>query len=255
MDINHLSVSRAQTWNTCQESYKFRYHLKMASPEPEPIYFAYGKLVHKIAEAYVKTAGQRPIQEVATDFIQHNLILEQQQVLPADYCAKLPKHLQAIASLTKRTGFGGFLEYPFEYDLDPPHQRCLVGFIDRLICQGDSYWVLDYKTTQKGPYRKNSASIRHDLQLRCYAKVVQRDFGAKAENIRCGLYYVEGAELVAVTFSQESLDKTEADFRALYKKIEATPPEQAWGRVGHHCQRCDYRSVCNYFRSAAWVDL
>ena len=43
MDIQHISVSRKQTWDTCQQQYKYKYHLKLTPEREQPEYFAYGK--------------------------------------------------------------------------------------------------------------------------------------------------------------------------------------------------------------------
>ena len=58
MKIEHLSVSRKQLWDQCNQAYKYKYHLRLASQEPEPEYFLYGKLVHKVAEEYVKNRNK-----------------------------------------------------------------------------------------------------------------------------------------------------------------------------------------------------
>src|SRR6185295_3062375 len=51
--IEHISISRESIWNECQYKYKYRYHLDLKPPE-EPIYFEYGKIVHKIIEDYTR---------------------------------------------------------------------------------------------------------------------------------------------------------------------------------------------------------
>jgi ATP-dependent helicase/DNAse subunit B len=61
MNINHISVSRVGVYFTCPAQYKYKYHLKIESPEPEPFYFVYGKIVHKIAEVYIKEKGKMSI--------------------------------------------------------------------------------------------------------------------------------------------------------------------------------------------------
>ena len=64
----HISVSRKQTWTECQAKYRFRYHLKMLPEGPIQPYFVYGKVVHKIAEEYVRLQGQTPIEKIAAEF-------------------------------------------------------------------------------------------------------------------------------------------------------------------------------------------
>ena len=246
----HISVSRKQCWDECQAKYKFRYHLKVPVEGPIQPYFVYGKLVHKIAEVYVLEQGQRPIDDIAHDCLHGIIEVEKGHpppVLEKDYRKKLPEHLRNIKQLTDRIGYDGKLEWPFHYDLQPPDQHFITGFIDRVIIRGDKYFILDYKTTKKGFWRKNQNTIRNDLQLRCYARVVQKEFGAKAENIRAALYYLDGGDLIATKFSEESLEAAETELHDAFKEITNTDPDSVYGRVGDQCRRCDYRKICPFY--------
>lgn len=246
----HISVSRKQTWESCQQAYKYRYHLKLVSDQPTQPYFTFGKIVHKIAEEYVRGGGQTDIQKITREVMSGKIELEPGSGVPhleADYQKKLPEHVQNIKTLSDRIGYDGKLEWPFYYDMDPPNQNFIKGFIDRLIIRGDKYFILDYKTTKKGFWRKNPNTIRNDLQLRCYARVVQKEFGAKAENIRAALYYVSDSELVATKFTEESLILAEQELLNTYKQIKSTSPDDVYGNVGDQCRRCDYRKVCPYY--------
>ena len=169
--------------------------------------------------------------------------------LPTEYRNKLPNHLRAIKLLTERIGFDGELEWKFHYDLNPPHKEYITGFIDRLIPKAGKFFVIDYKTTKKGPWRKDATSIISDLQLRCYARVIQKEFNCKAEDIRCALYYLEGPEMISAKFSQDSLLRAEEELHNVYKQIKRADPDVVQGNYGSHCQRCDYRSVCPLFNS------
>ena len=246
----HISVSRKQTWQECQAKYKFRYHLKIIPDGPVQPYFVYGKLVHKIAEVYVQEQGQRNIDDIAHDCLHGIIEVEPGKPVPVlekEYKKKLPEHLRNLKQLSDRIGYDGHLEWKFHYDLQPPDQHFITGFIDRLIIRGDKFFILDYKTTKKGFYRKNQNTIRNDLQLRCYARVVQKEFGAKAENIRAALYYLEGGDLIATKFSEESLIAAEQELHDAYNQIVSTRPEEVCGRVNDQCKRCDYRKICSWY--------
>jgi len=247
MNINHISVSRKQCFDLCEQQYKYRYHLKLEGEEEEPWHFTYGSIVHKIAEDYVAAKGTRPISEVAHDILSGKVEYDDGKKappLPPEYKKKLPAHLKAIQHITEKTGFDGELEYNFRFDLDPPHGRFVTGFIDRLIIKEDKAWILDYKTTKQGIWRKGPKDIVDDLQLRVYARVVQRNFGIKAENIKAALYYLEGAEVVGATFTEDSLARAEQDLLQTYLQIQQTKPEKAKGTAGKHCFWCEYRKIC-----------
>ncbi len=256
MDINHISVSRKKTFDSCGQKYKYQYHEKLKPTKEEPFHFTYGKLIHKIAEEYVECKGTKKLGEIGKEIMRGKVEMEPgvfaPKVLPDEYAKKFPKHLRAIQNLTDKIGYDGIVEHQFRYDLDPPNNRCVTGFIDRLIIKNDRAFLIDYKTTKKGKWRVNKDTVKHDLQLRCYARVVQREFGIKPENIKTALFYLEGENLVAATFSEASLALVEADLLDTFKDIEDTNPDKVWGRVGWHCNHCDFNNICPFFKSSTY---
>lgn len=253
MDINHISVSRAGVFAECEKKYHFTYHLKMASPKPEPFYFVYGTLVHKIAELYVEGKGAVPIGDIASDILRGKIPVEGDRLcpeLPEEYAKKLTKHVRAIKNLTEKTGCGGLVEQEFKYDLDPPNGRCVTGFIDRLILTGDKAFIIDYKTTKKGKWRVDSETVKTNLQLRTYARWVQRQYGLRPENIKAALYYLEGENLIAAQYDEESLEGAEKELLRAYLAIERADPDKVWGRVGWHCKNCAYETVCPFYNKS-----
>jgi CRISPR/Cas system-associated exonuclease Cas4 (RecB family) len=270
MDINHISVSRKKCHDTCEQQYKFRYHLKLAVPGPEPIYLTYGTMVHKIAELYVENEGKRPIGDIATDILRGKIPMKVVDgkdqfapTLPDEYKRKLPKHLRAIQNLNDKIGWDGIIEYEFKYDLEPPNNRRVTGFIDRLILKGvtkdeegnvvnaDKAFIIDYKTTKKGKGQLTEETVKTDLQLRMYARVVNREFGVAPENIKAALYYLEGERLIAACYNEESLLAVEKELLASFIRIEKADPDKVWGKVGWHCQWCDYKTLCPFYSGSA----
>jgi hypothetical protein len=259
MDITHISVSRKSVWEECQQKYKYKYHLKVPNTEPEAPYFLYGKIVHRIAEIYVQSKGKAKIEEIANDVVRGKIPLERKadevinenqnllSTIPADYKKKLPEHIKAIKKITTQMGTDGHLEWEFKYDLDAPNGKNMVGFIDRLFQKGDMWYILDYKTTKKGMWRKNASNITEDLQLRAYARIVQKTFDVPAKNIRAALYYLEGCELVGAKFSVASLVAAEQELLKAYNDIVERNPDHAWGNVKDHCKRCEYNKMCPFY--------
>lgn len=256
MKINHISVSRESLWQECKKKYHFKYHLQIEAPT-EPIYFLYGKIVHKIIEVYTKSQGKENINKITESVLNGEILLEESfgnkpekkvtTPLPIDYRNKLPEHLTSFMKLTKVLGFEGDVELKFEHDLDPPHHRILTGLIDRMVRKPRSCLIVDYKTTKVGPYRKTRKTIGGDLQLQCYAKVAQKMYGYAANQITCALYFLEGAEFLPVQFSQETIDNVEKRLLNVYKDIQSTDPNTVQGNVGKHCYRCEYSNMCPFF--------
>lgn len=258
MEINHISVSRMKCFEECPQLYKFRYHLKTPRPDAEPFYFIYGKIIHKIAELYVENDGKIPLGELSSDVLRGKIEIENDKFappLPAEYQKKLPIHLRAIQELTDKIGTRGITEYEFRYDLDPPNEKPITGFIDRLIIKEDKAWILDYKTTKKGKWRHTKHTITTDPQLCIYARVVQKEFGLKAQNINTALYYVEGGDLIGASFTQASLDGIEQKMLKTFNIIQQADPDKVWGRVGEHCRRCEYRTLCPFYKPQSKKEL
>lgn len=259
MNIEHISVSRAKSYKQCGYYYKFKYHEKIPNPGVEQFYFTYGKIIHKIAEVYVEEKGSRALGDISNDVLRGKIEIEEGKTappLPADYKRRLPIHMRAVQKLTESVGSDGITEHKFRYDLDKPNEKFVTGFIDRVILKnGDSpdpnqrkAWIIDYKTTKKGPFRENKHTIVHDPQLRLYSRVVQKDFGVPAANIKAALYYLEDSDLIGAQYSDESLEKIEEELLAVYNEIFSTNPEHVTGKTGQHCQRCEYKEMCPFFQ-------
>lgn len=256
MNIEYLSVSRANLFLQCPAAYKFKYHDKLKSPLPEPPYFVYGTIVHLCAELYVQNKGKKSLKAISNEILKGKIPINEykgQQTfapeLSPDYQKKLPVHLEAIQKITEKIGFDGETEYVFKYDLDPPNRRLFTGIIDRLIQKDNKFWILDYKTTKAGKWRKDEKNITSDLQLRAYCRVVQREFDADAENIKAGLFYIEKpSKLVAVQFSNKTLQQTEQELLKIHKQIDNADPATVWGKCGDHCFMCEWRTQCPFFQ-------
>jgi len=254
MDIEYISVSRRGVYIECPKKYKFQYHDKIPQ-EDEPFYFTYGKIVHRIAELYVENKGDTLIEEIKQDVLGGVIEIEPKvfapplEAWPPGYSKRLPGMLISIVKISDKIGYDGenHQEYEFLYPLDD-EGRCVKGFIDRIFIKDGIYTILDYKTTKKGKWRKTQKDIGKDLQLRTYARVIQKKFDVPAENMRCALCYLEGGDVVGGQFTQEALEYAEKELLETYKQIEQVEAEKAWARVGEHCRRCPYNNICSKYR-------
>lgn len=253
MEIEHLSVSRRGVYFECNAKYKYQYHLRLPRDEgiDEPFYFVYGTMVHKIAQEYVLRKGKTSLNKIATEILSGKLEIEEGVIapkLPTEYKTKLPEHLRSIQKLHDKIGLDGLVEYEFLYDLDPPNHKFIKGFMDRIVIRDGKYFVIDYKTTKRGRFRRNKATIIKDVQLKTYAAVVRKEFNVKAEDIRVALYYLEGGDLFPATFTEKALDDMEEELLKTYNEILSHDPDNIVPNVGNHCKRCDYRKSCPFVR-------
>jgi CRISPR/Cas system-associated exonuclease Cas4 (RecB family) len=256
LNIEHISVSRKSIWEECQLRYKYRYHEKIIPPGEEPFYFTFGKIMHLIAETYVGEKGQREMSDICNEIFA-GAELDPGVPCPhpanwpaATYRKRMPEMIRSLERLYERMGDGDetWLEHQFKYDLDPPNEKLATGFIDWLTLKKGIYYIVDYKTTKKGRYRETQKTVLNNLQLRMYARVVQREFNVDASKIKAAIYYLEGANLFGAQFTNESLVLAEKQLLEAYRQIEGTTPERAMANVGQHCARCDYAEMCPFYK-------
>jgi hypothetical protein len=252
MNIEHISVSRGKSYKQCPYYYKLKYHDKIPNPGEEQFYFVYGKIVHKIAEVHVAEKGERPLLEVANDVLYGKIEIENGKKapsLPLEYKKRMPLHIKAIEKLNKTIGCDGITEHYFKYDLDPPNKKFVTGVIDRIILRNEKAWIIDYKTTKKGPFRENKKTIKYDPQLRIYCRVIQKEFNIKPENIKAALYYLEDQQILSSSYDEDSLVLIENELLDVYNKIYKHDPKNAIGSTGNHCNRCEYKNICPFFKN------
>lgn len=251
MLINHISISRKTTWETCQKSYYYKYDQNLLPEGPEPFHFIFGKLVHFIAEQHTKNQGKINLTEIKNEVLEGNLQIEGKKAPKIDNetSARLTKHINNYLRLANDLGYNGYTEWEFNYDLDAPNKRFVKGFIDRLIVTKDKAIIVDYKTTKPGKWRKDSNNITQDMQLACYCWVVMKEFNLPADKIFASLYYLEDAKLVPVRFSEKTLLSIPEVLLKVYKDIENTQGDNAKGTVGSHCYWCAYKNICPFYRS------
>jgi CRISPR/Cas system-associated exonuclease Cas4 (RecB family) len=251
LKIKHISISRSGVWEECQVKYRYKYHLEVLPTKPEPPYFAYGKLVHKAAEIYVKEKGTLPIRKIASDLLTGLHTEEFKNLkLSKEYKDKLPIHLDNIEKITTNIGYEGLLEYEIKLDMLPPNEKYLLGYVDRIIFKEDKTMILDYKTTKAGFYQKNNTTIKEDLQLRTYAYYICKKFNLKPESVFCCLYYLENKKLVCTNYTEKQMESAIEFLRENYNIIESTDESQARPNIGNHCRRCDFQNICPYGRNA-----
>lgn len=253
MNIEHISVSRGKSYDQCPYYYKLKYHDKIPNPGEEQFYFTYGKIIHKIAEMHVQEKGIRSLDEIKKDVLSGSVEFEKGKKapkLPREYQQRMKIHINALKYLNETIGCEGITEYNFKYDLDAPNKKFVTGFIDRIIIKENKAWIIDYKTTKIGPFRENKKTIKFDPQLRTYCRVVQKYFDIEPQNIKAALFYLEDKQIVHACYNEESLFSIEKELLNIYNKIKQHEPNEARGLVGNHCNRCEYKEMCPFFKNS-----
>jgi len=250
--IEHISISRSGLFHECQQKYKYRYHLKVISDKPEAPWFVYGKFIHRVAELYVIDKGATDIFSIATNIINENIEfedIEKFKKLDSHYKNKIKTHLINVEKISKKLGFEGEVEHEVKLDLDEPNQKFLLGYIDRLFFKDNKAFILDYKTTKIGIYRKTKETIKKDLQLRAYAYYVHKKFNVPPEDIHTALYYLDDSKFISAKYNLQEIYEAKDELKKDYITIMNLHENSVHGNVGSHCKRCDYENVCPFYAS------
>lgn len=260
MNIEHISISRSQTFDSCKQNYKYRYHLKTVSPEPEPPFFNFGKIVHKIIEIHTLSKGKKNLQEIITDVTNGNIFLEdavyneqnqlvkegkKADILSTEYKNKLIRMIKHYSTYSQRIGFEGQVEWKFDIDMDGKGRK-MTGFIDRLIEKDGKYYIIDYKTTKPGKFRKDVNTIKKDLQLQTYAYVVASKLGIDPDKIKCFLFYLDDNKIIPAQYSSSVVYNVPNILLSKFIEIENTNPDTVVGNVSFSCNFCVYKSICPF---------
>jgi predicted RecB family nuclease len=177
-------------------------------------------------------------------------VMTTENPLPYHYAQQLPKDLKQFMVLSKKIGTDAEIEVPFKKDLDAPHNKFVVGFMDMIIKRNDEYWILDFKTTKEGKFRKTMQTVVNDLQLMCYTWVVSEMYNVDPSKIKAGLYYLQGGSLISAKFSKQTLENVPKKLLKVYNEVMESNPDTVVGTVGDHCGLCEYKSLCSYFQNS-----
>jgi DNA helicase II / ATP-dependent DNA helicase PcrA len=238
INVNNLSFSRVDTFETCPLKYKFKYLFQIASPTPHAANF--GSSVHNAVNRFHEsvTSGAEPTLELLKDCYEKTWI-------PVGYESKAHEQARKKKGLDvmetfyeneKRNGFivPAFLEKAFNVKIGKVRFNGRIDRIDKL--PDGTYEVIDFKT---GSYKKG-VNLKNDLQLSLYALACRDVFNIKVSAL--SLYFLENAEKVSTTRAPEDLDKLKTELLEVSANIKVSDFAPT---PGHHCDWCEYRILCN----------
>jgi len=129
-----------------------------------------------------------------------------------------------------------WFERSFSFQLGPHHLRGRVDRVDRIKNGGETYELIDYKTSRP----KSAELLKDDVQLSLYALAAREAWGL--ESSRQAYYYVlDDLKVPVPRGAQDEASVTELVMEVgegiLAQRFEPTPSHAA-------CSICDYRIVC-----------
>lgn len=188
----HISFSEAKDWIDCPYRHKLK-HVDKVDLFVENVYTNFGKAVHASCEDYLKTRKMK--YEIALDDIRDAW---EKYKLPdvGLWMKKALKNLQAVPGWLD-TRFPGWECVEAEEALMEPipgnHENVrFKGFIDAIIKHNNVYYLLDWKSSNKGwnNYKKNDELTR--MQLVLYNFFWSRKHQIAPEQIKCGFVILNG---------------------------------------------------------------
>jgi CRISPR/Cas system-associated exonuclease Cas4 (RecB family) len=235
--IPHISFSQITSIEFCPYQYYLQY-VKLLEPKPVPVYFAKGKLLHRIiASTYDKVSNHEPIGvNEFYDLVDQHFTGEHNINLKNAICTHLNnlwKNCEVIA-----------IEKQFVMDIDPDLPPC-VGVIDLILKQNDRLIIIDHKTGHDF-YQPDM------LQMAIYKQYIKQQMHVED----CAFYYdhyrwvnnLSRIRKPAIYRNEISLDSRnwECELQRIkhgYTKIKKINVMNYAQKDGE-CFRCPYRAVC-----------
>lgn len=213
-----LSYSRLSDFTTCPYKFKSKYLDKTYPDESGNVAFEKGKIVHKQLEQYVlhkkNPKGEPPVLGIIAKNAKSML-----DSLCSDPTTVFPE-LQIAVDMNweECTWFA------------PAHVVKYRAIVDLLRFNGDTLYIIDYKTGKFADYSDSPTS-----QLRLTATIFFSLYPG-INKIVSAYLYVEHKQTVQVVFLRDELEKMKSDFDAAYQMVQ---DEEDFAPTKHqYCMWC-----------------
>jgi DNA helicase-2/ATP-dependent DNA helicase PcrA len=238
VNVNRLSYSQIDTFQTCPLKYKFRYLFKIPSPSPHAANF--GSSVHNTLNEFYQQ-----LQKGTTATLELLHELYEKNWIPSGYdnkgheLARKKKGLEILERFFEQEKRSGliipvYLERSFHLKIGT---LAFTGRIDRIDKLADgTYEVIDYKTGSS----KRKSDLKKDLQLSLYALACQEVFKIPVQKL--SLYFLEDASKISTTRTAEDLEEVRGEFEKLAGELKTSNFE---ANPDDHCRYCEFRVLCD----------
>lgn len=211
------SYSSLKDYLNCPKQY---FHVKVAKDfvKTQTQQMLYGTEVHKALEDYVRDGTP-----LAKNYQQYQAALD---ALLAIEGTRYPEHKMAL----------GVDKKPCEFD---DEKRWVRGIVDLLIVDGESAYIVDYKTgSNKYPDPK---------QLKLMALMTYAHFPA-VRSIKAGLLFITRNAFVPEEYERDEIDRLWNEFLPSLKRLEMAYENSLWPPTPSGlCGWCPVSS-CKFYR-------
>lgn len=237
VQVNQLSYSKLDTFQTCPLKYKFRYLFQIPSPSAHAANF--GSSLHNTLNEFFQALkkGEKPSLDLLKTFYEQLWIGSGYESKAHEQTRK-QKGFEMLECFYARESENGFvipayLERNFSLKIGSLR---FVGRIDRIDQLPDgSYEIIDYKTGTS----KRDQNPEKDLQLSLYALACKDIFHLPCSSL--SLYFLEDGMKISTTRSNEQLLEVQNELLKISGEIALS---DFYPTPGYHCSFCEYRLLC-----------
>lgn len=192
----HVSFSEVKTWKECSWRHNLVHVKKIDVFKPSPI-LEFGTAIHLACEDYLKTREMKV--NIAHDAMrtawEHHEKLEEFNEATLSDALRDSSAILSEVPLFLDTAFPDWTVVDAEhrlYETVDGHPHAFKGFIDGVIKTTgkrgeDLYWILDWKTSQRGWFREKRSDDMLKSQLGLYKNYWQQKHPhIPLKDIRCG---------------------------------------------------------------------
>lgn len=245
LEIKNISYSQLQTYELCPLQYKYKYVLKI--PTPQAAAASFGSTIHNVLHKFYKGFAVDPSWGLS-----HLLNLLDSTWIPVGYGSQAHhKRMKEEAREMLENFYHSFhrpeieivdLEKLFKIRIDST--VFLTGKIDRVDRKKDGgIEVIDYKTGNQPDDKK----LQKDLQLAIYASAVSDPglYNVPIEKIDLSFYFLQTRDKKTLTRTKEDLIDVKMRVKDTVDKIRKSEFEP---KVGKWCDYCSFRMICEAWK-------
>jgi len=246
-----ISYSALETYKTCPLKYKFQNVDRIKTPKSKEAVF--GTILHSTLNFIHTPSMLPPTAEQALDYFSRNWNsdvfeneLEERSAFSQgvqmiqDYYKKNDPTKTNIVDLESRFAIEIDTKIA-QNETEKIQKHVVAGIVDRIDKTEDGYEIIDYKTTKKMPTQEK---VDNDIQLSVYLQAFLKRYPKEIENldkIKVSLYFLKHGVKLTATRTLEQLEKINALFLEVIKKIEEGKFE---AQINPLCDWCGYQNIC-----------
>jgi len=238
MYIKGFSPSKFNTFNECEQKYRYKYIHYLPEEYNEGLStdaLQFGSYIHKIFEDGVEAESVEELMEHATR-LRNSYQFEGRE---EDIVKCVRNFHKFNGALTESVS----TEMQFREEVLPDLE--VNGIIDRVVKGSNGgYLVIDYKTSKR---EKTKRELYNDPQLMIYTAAISKMYKCDIRNITVAHYYPLTGNLVTIKYLPSHVAAflrrlDEKKWRIRKKKADEFKP-----RVNQFCDWCGYKGLCPKF--------